>query len=468
MLKAAGQGCAHASRNAELAEFLKGPSVRALAVRLSRDRALTGSIAAASIKAGGALLSLAVFTTAARTMGAGQFGTLAIWYNALSFMAVTAVFGQETLIVRSWGEYVGSAQFDLARGAYASGWRITLVSAALWGGVVWTAGLFREPGVPFSSVIAACAFLIGQTLLHYSSHSCRSIAGFVVSETNRELTWRVVLLGAALSVARSGLTMTEFFGAAAVGMALSIAFECVSVRRRFPTVVASATSKMQLRTWLSRSRAMWLSAVVEAASQYAEVVLLGLVTSPAVAGEYFVAARIANVFLMLGTGLHTYSIANAANMFFADEMERLQGVVRSVMTVAAAIMTPLLCALFLFAPRILLIFGQRYSEGIGTVLILSAACFIVSMTGPSPGILLITGFEKLYSRVIVAALVVRFALIVVLAQKLGAPGAALGWALANAPVSIGLAFVCRAKCGIDPSVLSILPSAPGRRKAATG
>jgi O-antigen/teichoic acid export membrane protein len=282
------------------------------------------------------------------------------------------------------------------------------------------------------------------------------------------LTWRAILLGAALGFARSGLTLTEFFFAAAGGIALSIAFECVSVRRRFPEGAASALSEMEPRAWLSRSRAMWLSAVVEAASQYAEVVLLGLVTSPAVAGEYFVAARIANVFLMLGTGLHTYSITHAANLFFAGELKRLQSVVRSVMTVAAAVMTPLLCALLLFAPRILLIFGQRYAEAAGTVLILSTACFIVSMTGPSPGILLITGFEKLYSRVIMAALVVRFALIVVLAHKFGAPGAAFGWALANAPVSIVLAFICRAKCGIDPSVLSIFPRSSGRHKAATG
>ena len=31
-------------------------------------------------------------------------------------------------------------------------------------------------------------------MLHYSSHSCRTIHGFRVSEFNRELTWRLVLL----------------------------------------------------------------------------------------------------------------------------------------------------------------------------------------------------------------------------------------------------------------------------------
>lgn len=443
-------------------------SLRALAMRLLRRRALTGSVAALTIKAGGATLSLAIFTIAARTMGAQQFGTLAIWYNALSFMAVAAVFGQETLIVRSWGEYTGSAQYGLARGAYVFGWRTTLISAALWGGAVWTAAMFRGAGVPLSSVAAACAFLVAQTLLHYSSHSCRSIAGFLASESNRELTWRIVLLAAALSAVSTGMTLTEFFGAAAAGATLSIAIQSAIVRQRFPAAALAARAQMQPRAWLERSRAMWLSAMVEAASQYAEVVLLGWITSPMVAGQYFVAARIANVFLMLGAGLHTYSISHAANLFFAGEKEALQRLVRSVMTVAAAIMTPLLCVVALFAPRILLIFGPRYAEGAGTVLILSTGCFLVSMTGPSPGLLLITGFEKAYSRILVAALVLRFTLILILAQRFGALGAACGWALANVPVSIGLAFLCRSTCGVDPSVLSILPIAQGRGKAATG
>ncbi|HVB90031.1 MAG TPA: lipopolysaccharide biosynthesis protein [Beijerinckiaceae bacterium] len=450
----------------ETARELETRGLLQRALGLLRDRALIGSIAALSIKGVGALLGFVVFTAAARSMGPGPFGTLAIWYNALSFFAVTAIFGQDILVVRSWGEYVGHKQFGLAHGAYLFGWRITIVSALACGLALWIAGSFRGPDVTAASVAAACAYLMAQILLHYSSHTCRSIVGFAVSESNRELTARIILAATVLLVARQGLTLAEFFAAAAGGIGVAVVVQCLAVRRRFPQSVAAAAPQMLLGNWFARSRSMWVSAVTEAASQYAEVVLIGLFTSPAVAAEYFIATRIANVFPMLATGLHSYSMSHAANLFFAGKLDALQSMIRSVMRVAALMMTPLFVAVIFFARPILLVFGHTYTAGTGAVIILSTACFIIAMSGPSAGILLTTGFEKIYSRALVAALAVRFGLIVFLAQRYGAPGAAAGWALVNIPLSIGLAALCRRRRAIDPSVMAILPNRHSRSGGA--
>lgn len=419
-----------------------------------RRRAALGSIAALAIKCGGTLLIVLTFIVAARSSTPSAFGQLAIAFNALSFLAVTATLGQDTLFVRCWSEYLGR-DAGLARGAFRSGWRFVALGAALACTGVYLVGTLGGFGFTQAEILAGCAFLAGQIALAYSSTSCRHIINFVVSEVNRELTWRGVLLATVLASLAFGLTPTVFFTAGAVGSVLAIAIEVDAVRRGFPADVARAPVRTETANWVRRARSMWVSATTEAATQYAEVMLLGLIVSPAEAGSYFVAARVANAFSMLATGLHTYTVSYAANLFFASEHGKLQAILRSVMGVAFAMTTPLLIVMLTAGGWILGLFGPHYSDHVATLAVLAIAGYAITMSGPSSGILQTTGHERLYSRVILAALVVRAALLLVLAPRYGALGAALAWAAVNTPVAIGLSILSRRFAAVDPSVLCV-------------
>jgi O-antigen/teichoic acid export membrane protein len=96
--------------------------------------------------------------------------------------------------------------------------------------------------------------------------------------------------------------------------------------------------------------------------------------------------------------------------------------------------------------------------------VLALASFIRSLCGPAPGILLTTGHEKLYFRIVILATAARMILTAALAAKYGAIGAAWAWALGNAPLFVGLAFICNAVCGLDPSVASIFKRAAKREQ----
>ena len=58
-------------------------------IRAQKTRA--AAVVALCIKGMGALLTIAIFTLAARAMTPDEFGQLAIWFNAMSFLAVAAV-----------------------------------------------------------------------------------------------------------------------------------------------------------------------------------------------------------------------------------------------------------------------------------------------------------------------------------------------------------------------------------------
>lgn len=428
--------------------------------RLRGQRTAFASIVAMSLRATGALLTIAVFTLAARALSADEFGQLAVWFNAMSLLAVAAVFGQDTLIARSWGEYSGRGEHGIARRAYRFGWCITIISGAIFAlGLLVIANLAHVKVAP-SALFAAAAFLFAQTMLHYSSHSSRVLVGFVVSEANREITWRVVLLFVIfLASFYHGFTLAQFFFACVGGMMLAILFQSLSVRRKFAKEPVACASEAHVSAWFSRARAMWLSAIVEAVSQYADVMLIGYCASPAIAGDYFVAARIANIFLMVVTGLHTYSLSHSANLFFSNQIQKLQDILRTLAIVSLGFLLPAVVVVIAAGHPILAIFGARYADAYPTLIVLTLASFGRSLCGPAPGILLTTGHERLYSWIVVLATAARMALTAALAAKYGAFGAACGWAIGNVPLALGLAIICRAVSSLDPSVVSIFSRA---------
>lgn len=432
--------------------------LRGLVQRAKSYRTALGAVVALGLKAAGALLTLAVFTFAARAMTADEFGRLAIWFNALGFLGIAAVFGQDTLIARSFGEYAGRGDFEKAWGAYRYGWRMTIPSAAIFAaGVTLLAPIFF-PGLARTAVLAGAMFLLTQTCLHYSSHATRVAVNLVVSETTRELVWRVVLLGAVIwAVMRQGLTPAEFFTAAAIGQVLSIGAQLWRVRRVYLLHPVARFDEEARSEWGSRSRSMWLSAMIEGASLYFDVMLIGYFASPAAAGDYFVAARIANIFIMVLTGLNTYSFSHSANLYFSGQKKKLQEILRTLAVVGSVMLLPCLLVIYFFGGTILTIFGQRYESAYPTLLVLSTACFIMSLSGSASVILLTTGHERIYSRVIFAATVLRVSLTALLAWRYGALGAACGWALVNAPLFMILSVICRRACGVDTSILSALP-----------
>jgi O-antigen/teichoic acid export membrane protein len=368
---------------------------------------------------------------------------------------VAAVFGQENLIVRSWAEYDNARQYGLMAGAYRFGWLTSAAATIFACFALVVANHFLSAPLAPAALGAAIAFLAAQSMLHYSSHSCRTIHGFRMSEFNRELTWRLVLLSAVGLHLHGDLTLTTFFGAAAAGMCLSIAIQTTATFRRFPADVAAARRQFSGREWFARARSMCLSASVEAMGQYAEVILLGFLVAPAAAATYFIAARIANIFAMISSGLNTYTVTQVSTLHFAGETEGLQHVLQSVMTVVFALVTPLFVVLIIAAAPILSIFGPTYGAGYVSLVALASASFIITLSGPSSGILMITGGERLWSRIAILSLMLRVLLMLYLAPRYGASGAAFGWAIVNAPVAIWVSQLCRNRCGVDPSVLSI-------------
>jgi O-antigen/teichoic acid export membrane protein len=433
----------------------------------ARHRTAVSAITAMAIKGAGALLTVAIFAIAARAMSAEDFGRLAMWFNTVSFLGITAVFGQDTLIARSFGEYAGKKDFGLAWAAYRFGWIMTVASGAFFAITLLMIGPKVAPKVGCYALIGPSLYLFTQTILHYSSHSTRVMVNFLVSEITRDVLWRALLLMVVVwAVMGDGLTPDAFFIAGGVGQLLSFFVATYYVRRCTRTYAYARTGWKEWRLWLSRSLPMWQSAILDGASLYIDVILLGYVASPAEAGSYFAAARIAAIFLMVSGSLNTYTFAHSSALYYSGQLEKLQAILRSLVVVGALILAPMWAVIYFFGASLLTIFGARYGADYPTLLVLATGCFLMSGFGWPSVVLLTTGHEKTYARAMTIATIVRIALTPLLALRFGAIGAAFGWVLVNVPLFAVLAWMCYRKVGVDTSLLSVLDLSSGRRVIA--
>jgi O-antigen/teichoic acid export membrane protein len=433
-------------------------TVTTIAQTLLSNPVLKGSAAALAIKFTGSILGFAMFALAARSMDAHDFGTLAVIFNAMSFLAVIAACGQETLIVRSWDEYCGSDRPALARGALAFSVKVTVAAAVLVAIVVAAAWPLIRPSMPLNLILAACAFLLLQAFMNFSAQFSRVAGGVVFGETPREILWRLVVVLVILAHLHSHtpFAATEFFATAAAALALSIVLQQIFVLRCLPPSVRQSRAAYDLAEWLPRSVRMWIAAILDTSSQYLEVIVVGLFLGPTAAAFFFVATRITNVFAMITGSITAYATTQISGLFHGNAKDELQIILRSLAMISAALAAGVFIVIAFGGKLLLWIFGSVYVSAYPALLILAAGAATGALAGPASYLLLLTGNEGAYPRIMGCGLLARVALISILGPWLGLMGAAIAWSVSAAGVALALVIACRRLTGVDPSVLSIL------------
>src|SRR5205814_1382300 len=157
-------------------------AVQKISARLAASTMARGAMLALIIKVGGSFLNIAMLTIAARSMEPLEFGIFAIWFNVICFLSVIALCGQETLIVRSWSEYIQQRRHDLARGALTFGIIVCLMASTLLAAGVAAVNAVMGWRTSSALIIAVCLFLVAQTLLLFIANAARTIIGFVFGE----------------------------------------------------------------------------------------------------------------------------------------------------------------------------------------------------------------------------------------------------------------------------------------------
>lgn len=433
-----------------------------LGQKLLASDVFKGSATALVIKFTAATLNFAMLALLSRQMNQDAFGSFVIIFNALGLLAALAPCGQETLISRSWGEYVSSNRPALARGVLTFGVQVVCAAVLLAAMAVVIAWPQLDRTLSVSLLFAACSYLIAQTLMYFSGQFSRVAAGVLIGDGPREIVWRSIVVTAILGHQAIGaaFSATEFFFVAATGLVLGIVIQIRNVSRFIPEAVKRTRPQRDVRSWIPCSFKMWLSALSEIVTQYLEVVVIGLVFGPAVAGFYFIAIRITNVFAMISAGATMYAISVLSPLYYSDAKAELQNILRSLALVSATLIAGALLSIIIAGKLMLWFFGPAYVSAYPSLIVLAVGAAVAALAGPAGNILILTGREGVYPVIMGVGLALRFLLFVSVGPAYGLPGIAWAWSVSAVAMALALTIACRRLVGLDPSPAATLAQWP--------
>jgi O-antigen/teichoic acid export membrane protein len=92
------------------------------------------------------------------------------------------------------------------------------------------------------------------------------------------------------------------------------------------------------------------------------------------------------------------------------------------------------------------------------LIVLAAGASIGALAGPATHVLLLTGNEGSYPRLMGCTLLLRFGLIAILGPTYGLMGAVVAWCISAVFMTAALIIACRRLVGLDPSLLQAFGS----------
>jgi O-antigen/teichoic acid export membrane protein len=287
------------------------------------------------------------------------------------------------------------------------------------------------------------------------SQIARSLIGILLGEGSRDLLWRLlvtIVLGVTLST-RSGISPAEFLYVCAAAMALGLMVQAIGIRRALSGEIRRSQPVFETGRWLGASVHFWLSSMLEAFSQYFDVVVGYWLLDPAAAGIYFAASRLANVFAMLLSALNSFAFRRLPELCFAGaraEMERSLTLIAEVSAICVAVG---LMMFSLGSTELLGLFGASFVTHRCTLIVLAIGTAVQTAGGPATAILLMTGHEGSYIPVVGGNVALRLLGFAVLIPRFGVLGAAIACTVSLVIATIVLNGLCRRRTGLDPSIL---------------
>lgn len=424
-----------------------------------------GIVAAVLLKAGAAGCSFLLFSLVSNTRSAVEFGTFAVILSAASMMMVLAAFGQEMMVIRIWNEHGASNNSSMVKGGILSGFFTCLLGGALAGTAL---GAYYWVSESAGLGVAVGLFVASLTLLAFTTHIGRVVFGVLVGDGNRDilvLAPVIIVLGLSLFFLGDFSNTSIFFimaGSNIVGVIGVLTAVYFRIKRDYPDVLAAKAS-YDFKKWRSTSASLWGASLLESSNQYLDVVLLGFLLNPMAAGVYFIATRLANVFLTAASAMHAFGSRKIPHNYYHKLENEMAQTLKTMAGMTGLIVAGGLLCVALLGEWALGIFGAEYIEHYGVLMILCLGTASVTAIGASPVILMVTGYEKNYLKALAISVATRLIGFVILVPIWGIYGAAIGATLSLVLMALLLATSAKRLTGLDGTVLRFLTTAPVTR-----
>lgn len=156
-----------------------------------------------------------------------------------------------------------------------------------------------------------------------------------------------------------------------------------------------------------------------------DTLTLGLLADNSDVGIYNVLLRVVMPFSVLLIVINNIFMRNFSIWHSNGETEKCINMYAKLAKLSIVLSTLIFVLIVFFRMEILLFFGQDYVAGVQALIILSIGSFVMLATGPSAAILMMTGHEDKYKRIVINAGLINVFLSVILIYQYGLIGAVI-------------------------------------------
>lgn len=427
-------------------------------IDLRKSPAMRGIAGVFALRMTITILNFALISLAARVLGVSAFGTYSILFSAAGLFSIIATAGQQVLVMRFWNEYSSAGQMGFLKGALTFSCVVCLIGSILVA-IPFYVWLVMAYDMPIATAITL--YLVALSALLTTSHLVRTAVGVGTGDGFGNLSLAIPPIVYLLLCLERGTVadVSVVFLLMALGAVSSVVFHIATLwralQRRFPGF-KTAKAAYDISLWRARSFKLWLSNSLEASNQYIDVLIIGALMNPTVAGAYFVTSRLANAFSMATDAIHMFSTRHIPDLYYRRQFTQLGSLLDTVSGVTLAVIAAGMIVIVGGGQWILMAFSSAYVPYHDALIVLSLGMAAVAAAGPSGSILMLTGHEGRYLSVIGLTVLLRMIGFWILIPHFQVMGAVVATTLSFACMAILLRASTVSSTKIDGSILRLI------------
>lgn len=409
----------------------------------------------------------------ARLMGTQDFGAYSYIFAWLSILAVTGGIGIPYAFVRFIPEY----EVFKNHGAIQRLVRYGRVTALGYGLLIGLLGVviilpFRPSGVDAVAVLVGMASVPSLSVLTVQSEIARGFRRIVLAYfpilVLRPLL--AVLFALAILIRSTHLSADDGLWSGLIAILVCLVVQRSRVHRLLttrarltsaepaqvePILAGTDTPEIgadqgtsELSTWHAVALPLLVINVLAAVAMRADVIVVGLFRGSSAAGIYAVAARVALLSTFALDALNTIVAPTIAKLFYAEDHEAVQRLVRGAARVTFTASLAVTLVLEIAGTHSLTIFGPGFAGGMTALQILLVGQLVNASTGPVLGLMVTTGHQQFAAFAQFISTVLFIVSAIVFTHLWGIVGTAVAVSIARATINIWMVFAGQARLKI--------------------
>jgi O-antigen/teichoic acid export membrane protein len=416
---------------------------------------LRGGVGSIAVKFAQTGLAFLLAVLLARTLGPAGYGIYSFAFALVSLMAVPSQLGLTELMVRETAKAQAQEQWGLLRGLWRwsslAVWAFSSLIALAALTAIWLFG--DGMGDAQRLTLLVSLLLIPLVALgNLRGAALKGLRRVVLGQLPEDVLRPAILVGlvGATWLLAGSITPSAVMGLHAVAAAVAFIIGALLLWRSRPQALeASPSPHYQSRQWLASALPLAMIASLQLINTHTDIIMLGMFRSPEEVGVYKVVVAAA-VFVTFGLqAVHALMSPYFAKFYFQNDLARLQAIVTTSTRVSLVLAFPVSLGFIFFGDFFLQIFfGEGYSSGYGSLVIITVGQLFNVSVGLVGLLLTMTGHEKFSLVALAVSAMANVVLNIILIPLYGITGAAASTAVTLVLWNIFMWLVVRKKLKI--------------------